>query len=174
MTDHGIVRKLIFLDFDGVLNNMEYLTNLDRSGLVESSDDRLSRIQRLHDPLLDPVRIQRFNGLVERSGAEVVLHTSWTFPFTLEELNGMLRRRGASFQAVAATPTEAPTEADGQRRISDYVREWLRTCGTPVGSYVVLDDGRSADLGDGSFVHVPNGLEPEHVERALGILGAHL
>lgn len=164
------MERIVFLDFDGVLNNMQYLRDMERRLAAEEDESRQASIERLHDPMLDPVRIERLNELVQSTGSQVVLHTSWTFPFSLAELNGMLRRRGASFQAIAVTPKQAPKQEDGQRRIADYIREWLRTCGSEVASYVVLDDGLSADLGDGSFVHVPNGLDPEHVERAREIL----
>lgn len=52
--------KIIFLDFDGVLNSVSYC-----------------RLHREPGVLLDPARMALLRRIVDATGAEIVLSTSW-------------------------------------------------------------------------------------------------
>jgi len=115
------MRKIIFLDFDGVLNSREYLSKVKHLSVYDRYQSHLQEI--------DPVRLSLLNKLVAETKAEVVFHTSWGNFFSLEELNSLLRERGATFQGIDKTPRQAPILAE-DRRISDYIHEWRRINGT--------------------------------------------
>lgn len=147
----------IFLDFDGVLNNMPYIYECERA--IKVNEGRWS-----HADMLDPARIARLNTLVERTGAEVVISSSWRCAFGLRELAEMLTARGATFRPIDVTSRPFATKGRDHE-----IRTWLDDNPT-FDRWVVLDDGISADMGDGSFVLVPHGLEDEHVELAVAVL----
>lgn len=58
------MRKFVFLDVDGVLNNQETFRKVQR-----------------HSDMLDPYLVLLANRIVERTGAEVVLSSSWRHGF---------------------------------------------------------------------------------------------
>jgi len=71
-----IMKKIIFLDFDGVLNTDRYQKRLRESGSATS--DR-------YGPLFDPAAVKNLAEVIRATGAEVYLITSWV----LENPEGM-------------------------------------------------------------------------------------
>lgn len=85
------VLRIIFLDVDGVLNCQDYYTK-----------------GRVHEqyPLSEicPDRIKLLNGLCERTGAKVVISSSWRIGRTIEELRNIFNEMGATFEIIDKTP----------------------------------------------------------------------
>jgi hypothetical protein len=112
------MRRVIFLDIDGVLAPIRHW---DRYGD------------------LDPACIHVLNEVVARSGAAVVVSSTWRYGRTAAELEAMLHAAGFAGSVVDTTPTGVP----GGRR-GDEISAWL--AGHDVSAYVIIDD--HADMGD--------------------------
>ena len=146
--------KVLFLDFDGVLNNAEF---------CNSSPHGANR----QDPVFDPAKIDLVNELLGRTGAVVVVSSSWRSDGSLVWLREVLSVRGFTGKVIDKTP-----ELSGSPR-SDEIDSWLRSrAGDMVTQYVILDDDDDACI-EGHFVHtsLAIGLTSELVERAVEILG---
>jgi HAD domain in Swiss Army Knife RNA repair proteins len=151
--------KVLFLDFDGVLNTY-------------ASHDTL---------VIEPTKVARLNRITDVTGAEIVVSSAWRNALKLPALRVALNRSGVTAHVLAATPT-IPERSRG-----DEIRWWLDRPGRleRVRSYVVLDDnslGYPTPHADHPFVHTVQlrrdgerllyrrGLRDEHVERAITFL----
>src|SRR5689334_1687229 len=108
--------KVIFLDFDGVLNSLAFLRKepgpLDR---------------------LDPAAVARLSALAQRSGAKVVISSSWRLQRSLDDLRHLLRSLGFAGEVVGRTPdlTATVRVADSSAVRSMEIRAWLEACAPP-------------------------------------------
>jgi hypothetical protein len=75
--------RILFLDFDGVLNSRGFLA-MSR-GLA---------ISRYPHSEIDPEAVARVNRILERTEAEVVVSSSWRHGRTLAELQALLESHG--------------------------------------------------------------------------------
>lgn len=150
---------LIFLDIDGVLNSALFLAeSTDGEGviIVDGEFDATAHI--------DPSCVTRLNALIEATGARVILSSSWRRSFGLEKTQRSLQTKGFAHQLADCTARFV-----GQERHVE-IRHFLSMFTEPP-SFVILDDDLEAGVGFGeSFVHVADGLEDHHVERAIAIL----
>lgn len=134
--------RVIFLDYDGVLNSYETMHEKDKGAIFT-----------LHRPL-----VANLNVLVKRTGAKVVVYSSWRkgrdWKDALVE---------AGFKGVVLDKTG--TDPDGFR--GEEIYEWLRKWGKNVEAYAILDDDH--DFYPWQPVWHPSlfkgGLTPEIVER---------
>lgn len=149
--------KLIFLDFDGVLNSLPFLA---------SEPGRMDR--------LDPAAVVRLNAIVARSGAKVVISSTWRLKRSLDELRARLSEVGFIGEIIDRTPElrERGLLYIPLATRSQEILMFIEGLASPPESFVALDD---ADLDDIAQNHVKTdfamGLLDEHVEAALWILG---
>src|SRR5512135_1660904 len=95
--------KYIFLDIDGVFNSTDYCNSIEY--LTETSGMSDAQVMLIaHHTHLDPKAIKLFNELAVRSGAQVILSSTWRVKYSVDEMNEMLKDRGATFKLIAATP----------------------------------------------------------------------
>lgn len=133
--------KIIFLDIDGVLAH------------YESNEE------------IDPVCVARLDKLVEETGADIVISSTWRASHSLEEIQVQLEMHGFRGRIVDATPVLL-----GATR-GEEIAEYLASIQEPL-RFVILDDVN--DVGD--LVHhlilVDDfvGLQDEDVERCLNLL----
>lgn len=162
--------KLIFLDIDGVFNSAEY----DRSEryLLETAGMSDTEIMLIaHHTHLDPEAIKIFNDLVERSGAEVILSSTWRAKYSVHEMNEMLKDRGATFKISAATPIlfgKLSARTPRGKEIAHY----LKMLEKQPESFVILDDHDDMLHLKTNLIqtNVKFGLTKNDVEKALKIL----
>jgi len=162
--------KIIFLDIDGVLNSDDY----GRSEFYLISTAGLSDAEIMlthHHHHLDPSAIQVLNDLVKRSGAEVVLSSTWRGRYTPEEMTKMLQDRGATFEIKFATPKlfgKISSRIPRGKEIAHY----LKMLEKQPEAFVILDD-------HDDMIHLKpflvqtdmmHGLTTDDVEKALKIL----
>jgi hypothetical protein len=144
--------RIVFLDFDGVLNTID--------------DPCWSQADAGNEGCLDPEKVRLVTDLVRRTGALVVLSTSWRLGFAQEELEEMLRRRGFEGGFAGITPREGATRGE-------EIQAWLRDHGGGVTHWVVLDDATQGMEWLGAR-HVrttlEEGLTAVHVEEAARLL----
>lgn len=146
--------KVIFLDFDGVLNSAKYLAACGEFGVV-----------------IDPARMVFLKRIVDATAAKIVLTTSWREYWSAgtEDPTGKKIReifRSYDLQIFDKTPML-------HTRREEEIRAWL-TGHPEVENFVVLDDRLlGGDFLSGHFVKTSNhfdGLDAEDAEKAISIL----
>jgi hypothetical protein len=111
--------KVIFLDIDGVMNNIGTRAEPERPGMVAC---------------LDPDNVAVLNQIVRATGAVVVLSSSWRLSLPLAELRASFAAAGCEAQVVGITP-----DVDSPRRGRE-IRAWLDAQPEPPTRYVAIDD----------------------------------
>ncbi len=151
--------KIIFLDFDGVLNSGPFIWSADKD------DGRTIG----H---IDPKAVQLLNNLIKTTGAKVVVSSAWRILHTDEELQGFLNHHGFIGEIIGSTPRHT-TLADGSYGVrGDQIQEWLTMCDKEVESFVIFDDDSDMSHLKHKFVQTKFmiGLTEEHIEAAIEIL----
>ncbi|NUQ73314.1 MAG: hypothetical protein HUU21_07145 [Polyangiaceae bacterium] len=148
--------KVVFLDIDGVLN---------RLALIGSGGRPLDR--------LDAAAVSRLGEIVARSGAKVVISSSWRAHRTLDELRAMLSELGFSGEVIDKTPElEASLYGDPFLVRAREIKAWIEAQREPIESYVILDDAYLDEAAQHLVkTETTAGLLDEHVALALEILG---
>lgn len=161
--------KVIFADVDGVLNCEFCKVKIDGFNFV--MDEKIELLKQL----------------VERTGARIVLSSTWRFGWAYMEaprekdafqqreirhflaLQEKMREFGLEF--LNRTPVLNESMNHRGEEIDQWLREWK---GEPVESFVILDDL------DGKYLRphsdrlirtsIRNGLEQRHVDLAVKVL----
>lgn len=120
--------KYIFLDIDGVLNHHEYYKRMYAAENV--------RLRSIYDdvpyPLneFDPLCVERVNRLVDVTGAEVVLSSSWRVDGEPYMSN--------IFAKVGLPKISGMTPVLASSKRGDEINEFMKS--HPCDNYVILDD----------------------------------
>lgn len=160
--------KIVFLDFDGVLNGSSWLKRTQANG----SDE-------YHRNPCDPQLVRHLNTIIGRSDARIVISSSWRLFSGLDDLHRYLEKAGFKFarQILDVTPQLSNDYASVPPRQfcrGDEIQMWLD--GAPnagITHYVILDDdGDMGSLKDHLVqTDVRIGLTEKHVMLALKLLG---
>ena len=127
------MRKIIFLDIDGVLSPRWW--NSDKQ-----SDN--------YGCLFDAKAVANLAKIIEETGAEIVISSSWK-NIGLVELQNMWRDRGLPGKLVDITPDymsdeillkEDSANVDYLYERGSEIQGWLLLHGDDVGRYVIIDD----------------------------------
>ena len=114
---------------------------------------------------LESACIEVLNGIVARTGAEVVVSSTWRYGKTVAELQEMLDAHGFAGRVRDKTPVGAPGATRG-----DEIAAWLSQ--HPVDGYVIVDD--HVDMGPLMshlvLTHPAQGLRPADAGRAVETL----
>lgn len=114
-TTNAMGTKVVFLDFDDVLNTA---ATLARGELFESAN------------------IEVLNAVVDRTDAAIVITSTWRLGATVEELEELLVNAGvhASGRVVGSTPCliDLPRGAE--------IAAWLQQATAPISRFVILDN----------------------------------
>jgi|SRR5208282_981270 len=163
--------KIIFLDIDNVLNSDKYTeSELYKQATAGMSDAKIMLVA--HHLHLDPDALALLNDLVARSGAEVVLSSTWRIKYSPEEVTEMLKGRGGNFTVTASTPRL-------ERRMSEYftrgqeIAAYLNKLKEKPEAFVILDDRDDMEkLKNNLVLTDPKyGITISDVDKALKILG---
>jgi hypothetical protein len=138
--------KIIFLDFDGVLNSQLFFEN-------ESQSDRYKRSEKdaphgCWD--LDKRAIRLLNDIISSSGADVVVSSTWRYNRTLGDLQSVLDYVGFGGKVIGATPMlefnqddyvmSVPRGCEIDMWIRAYTAKKRRTNSARHLKYVIIDD----------------------------------
>ncbi len=156
--------KIVFLDFDGVINSRKWFNSLHD----KSKEDALILVET--DEIFDPSAVELINQLIEKTEAKVVVSSSWRINHTLEELNKILKEFGARFEAIDVT---LRLYEERGIEIQTYL-DYLSSKNENVESFVIIDD-------DSDMAHFRNtkhfikttfqdGFTEWHLEEALKVL----
>ena len=140
--------KVIFLDIDGVLSGLEYQMSAKEN-----------------PPLIDVTRLEILKEIIDRSGARVILSSSWKKAWT----------KNCDFDCVfqnAGIEIYDTTPVLGKKK--DEISAWLNTH-PETEAFVILDDadGGWDELLPGVIITDPvneDGLEKKHIPLALKML----
>lgn len=135
--------RIIFLDIDGVLNCETFFQ--ERVAKKQLRKDvkkgEISREEYYGDMLCEE-RISWLNDLCTAIGAKVVVSSTWRLGKTVEELQEILNRSGATFEIIGKTPH---LNADCVR--GNEIYKWIKENDDKLGchyyeyrDYVILDD----------------------------------
>jgi hypothetical protein len=150
-----MIPSLLFLDIDGVLNSAEYVRN--NPGCFSHHEDESIAI--------DPVAGSRLEQVLTRTGACMVLSSTWRICNTLEEVTEFLQKRGVpSAKFIGETPI-----LSGYR--GKEIQAWLKEHPEFVRFAIVDDDSDMEPFLD-KLVQTSweTGLLDEHVERLVQLL----
>lgn len=117
--------RVIFLDIDGVLNCSAYR--------------RQKLCQGDYSVTIEPKQLQRLKSLVAKTGAAIVLISSWRKYWMREgSINGAGKRIEAAFASEGLSITDkTPVLENGSRSLE--IEQWLKGKGY-IEQYVILDD----------------------------------
>ena len=166
--------KIIFLDIDGVLNSDAYCaSDLYKEATAGMSDAEVMLIA--HHLHLDPDAIKLMNDLVDRSGAEVVLSSTWRTKYSPNEMTDMLKGRGATFKITDSTPVLFGKLSERIPRGKE-IGEYLKKLSAQPESFVILDDYEDMLKLKTNLVRTDSryGLTIANVNKALKILNGEI
>lgn len=121
--------KVLFLDFDGVINNTPFMKQSKGQGASQ----------------LDPANLAVLDKIIQATGAKIVISSSWRHMFSVWEMKNMMFRAGskvASKQVIDRTPM-------GEDNRGMEIQEWLQLDSErmivnpehePVDAWVIIDD----------------------------------
>jgi len=176
--------RVVFLDFDGVLNHDVWFKKLSNH-----MDDPMT--SRKPEHAFDPECAKRVDRLCNRCKAVIVVSSSWRYGRSVGELGRMLRAIGITAKVIDATPMEIERdeaakdyppeilEVIPKARITlsatrgREIAHWLEHTGFEVDGIVILDDDR--DIAPLQHRHVETsfhrgGFLEEHIEQAAALL----
>jgi HAD domain in Swiss Army Knife RNA repair proteins len=169
--------KLVFLDFDGVLNSADFFT-----GLREAEGDQAQCSDRL-----DPAAVARLNRLLTATSAKVVVSSSWRLfsdTSTVETLFDVLRKHGFQGEILGLTPYMGDCqhgdyrceEAHRGHEIAAWLATWKSLDKVPPPDldpvFVILDDGSDMIPHMDRLVQTSweTGLLDVHIDRCIKLL----
>lgn len=84
--------KVIFLDFDGVLNSNDWFTKANKDGTLD------------RDNPVDPSAVKKLNKIIEKTAAKIVVSSTWRILNTKEGLQKILDNLGFIGEIIDLTP----------------------------------------------------------------------
>ena len=131
------MRKVLFLDIDGVLNTKWWYTQMDRN----TPKDKYCYA-------FDPNAVSNLKKIIDETGADIVISSSWK-SFGISELEDMWQDRGLPGKLIGITPNTVSDEMllnadlDNMELFSirgTEIKEWLTKHGKHVSHYAIIDD----------------------------------
>ena len=158
--------RVVFLDFDGVLNSARWCADLQRkyAGFTEADRRKFDEAE-----WFDPALVARAGALCLEAGAVIAVHSSWRARHPAAALRDLLRRAGLPRGVPVARCAPGCSKGEAVARFLRAAARW-----DPVESYAVLDDeDLSGELPDPSrHVRVDGsvGLTEADAVRARALL----
>lgn len=119
------MRRIIFLDFDGVLNTEYY------QGLLQFQGKQW---QDEHGAFFDPKAVRQLKRIIDAMDADIVVESSWKY-LGLEAMQELWRVRDLPRRVIDITPSLTDNASKGGE-----IAAWLSEHATPDTRYVVIDD----------------------------------
>jgi HAD domain in Swiss Army Knife RNA repair proteins len=166
-----IVKKIIFLDIDGVLNSRAYTTSevyLQATAGISNAELMLSR----HDLRIDPLAVDLLNDLIDKSGADVVLSSTWRGKYSPDDITKLMATRGFKFKITDSTPILFGKVNSSRIPRGKEIASYLRNLPQWPDGFVILDDNDDMLTLINHLILTSKklGLTAQDVEKALKIL----
>lgn len=117
------MKKIIFLDFDGVMDTAHYDNYLNYMGLP---------FKDKYGILFDPDCVENLRHIIECTGADIVVTSTWKYFMSYEEILDMWTFRELPGFVTDTTPTIS-------KHRGDEIDAWLEDCRCEC-EYVIIDD----------------------------------
>jgi len=156
--------KIIFLDFDGVMDT-PYYDHVLAKDRKPGSDK--------YGVLFDPNCVKNLKFIIDQTGADIVVTSSWKYMMSFKDLLNMWKDRGLPGYVIDVTPD--PKE---RRNRGDEIDAWIEECDTDC-QYVIIDD---LDADNFNAHQIPRllsvdpffGLDEETAKRAVILLNSNV
>ena len=131
------MRKIIFLDIDGVLNTQDWHSRMTK----DTPRDEFGWA-------FDPVAVENLGHVVKETGASIVISSSWKF-LGLAKLREMWKIRNLPGTILDITPNTVSDEVLLNANLDEMelgvcrgneIKEWLSKHKGEVSNYVIIDD----------------------------------
>jgi len=145
------MNNIIFLDFDGVLNNARFLMN--------------NTNQWPHFLMVEKIDI--LNRILDQTNANIVFSTSWRENFTTIQLIDIMEQAGFKHGIRCIGKTPITFECNRALEISEYVSA------NSVDNYAILDDNANelhGQLKKTVLIDNQTGIMDENIELVLAML----
>ena len=154
--------KIIFLDFDGVMDTSYYDHILSKEGKPGNDE---------YGAVFDPYCIRNLKRIIEETEADIVVSSSWKYMMGYQDFLNMWKDRGLPGFITDVTPN--PVD---RRKRGDEIDAWIEECKTEC-QYVIIDDLEANNFNEHQIprlliVNPFFGLDEETAERAIQILNA--
>lgn len=154
--------KINFLDFDGVMDTAYYDHILSKKGLPEC--DKFGVV-------FDPDCIKNLKYIIDNTGADIVVSSSWKDFMSYKEILEMWKYRNLPGFVTDVTPIPSH-----RRNRGDEIDAWLDECNVEC-QYVIIDDLDADNFNEHQIsrlliVNPFNGLDEETAKRAVELLNS--
>ena len=154
--------KSIFLDFDGVMDTAYYDHVLNKNGLPGND---------LFGTVFDPNCVKNLKHIIDQTGADIVVSSSWKYLMTYRDFLDMWEYRGLPGFVTDVTPTPLV-----RRNRGDEIDAWLNECNAEC-QYVIIDDFDGSNFNEHQIprllvVNPFFGLDEDTAERAIWLLNS--
>lgn len=152
-------RKIIFLDIDGVLNSSEFDDHCRGTYLIDPAAE----------DLLDAEAVMTLRYIVDQTGAEVVMSSSWR-EYPEAKWHAIMQLDLYGVQVIDSTPPSSPVKTWDYR--NEEIKAWLDQHPEVTG-YLILDDIPMTFLEQAQhqvLTTMQKGLLREHADKAIEIL----
>lgn len=171
-----MTRKVLFLDFDGVLNDNAWFETEERKNLEREYRRRDKALPTTESEIamklgmadIRPQYAARVREIVAKTGCEVIVCSAWRYTFTAEQIWSLLQCQGIPCNGVVAQTRRRKLSDHRDHRVPDI----KAVVSTFVGktNWCVLDDSVDASEVDGRAVTPVDGVTPDNVEEVVRIL----
>ena len=153
-----IMTPIIFLDIDGVVNNSDITKFEGRTGEYAYG-------VFTSEKYFDSNCVACLNKIIEATGADIVISSSWRILFDKETLSSFFERQGVKGTIIDCTRRDS----QGLRGLD--IQDWLDRH-PEVKSFVILDDVDDMAHLMPYLIHTTydKGLEEHHVNEAIAML----
>ena len=168
------MEKIIFLDFDGVLNTEHYQRLLSYQGKAWKDE---------YGALFDPEAVLQLRRIVEATNADIVIESSWKF-YGLEAMQEMWKERNLPGKILDITPSSVSDSWLMTANLDDIdpalghckgmeIASWLSDNASKEARYVIIDD--ECVIMESQSPHFLladpyNGITAEIADKAISIL----
>lgn len=159
--------KVIFLDFDGVLNSIESFELMHNHNEL-----RRDTPHKMH---IDPL-----NKIIQATDAKLVISSTWRKSCSSSMLGRFLRLCGCEGEAIGKTPvldTDRGLEIKVWLEVYNHClkkgNEWFAFGWKPkesIENFIILDDDSDMDPFMDRLVQTKDGLREEHIKPAIELL----
>lgn len=150
--------KIIFLDFDGVMDNEYYDHILSKAGKPIADEYGL---------LFDPECVKNLKHIIDNTGADIVISSTWKDLMSYKDILDMWKYRGLPGFVTDVTPTIS-------NHRGNEIDAWLEECRHDC-QYAIIDDLDASNFNPHQIEHlfVVNpycGLDEDTAKGLLNIL----